>query len=96
MQFRRRKKMYFVRRKRGLGNLFVILLTSLLVMVGISIYVINMRLMPTYLEYAEVQTHKVASYVVNKAINSRTTTVLDVNEIIVDLPTESKDMITTK
>lgn len=96
MQFRRRRKMYFVKRKRGFGNILVILLTSLLVMVGFSIYVINMRLMPTYLEYAEVQTHKVASYVVNKAINSRTTTVLDVNDIIVDLPTEAKDSVTTK
>lgn len=88
--------MKFKKRKQKSKNLLTILLTSLALMVGITIYVINMRLMPTYLEYAEVQTQKVASYVVSQAINSRTSSVLDVNEIIVDLPTESTDMITTK
>ncbi len=46
----------------------------------------NSAIMPTYLQYAEVQTQKIASYVVSKAINSRTSSVLDVNDIIVDLP----------
>jgi sporulation protein YunB len=73
-----------------------LILVSLLLMVFLSIYVINMRLMPTYLDYAEVQTQKVASYVVSKAINSKTSSVLDVNDVIVDLPTQSDDMITTK
>ena len=65
-------------------------------MVFLSIYLVNMRLMPTYLDYAEVQTQKVASYVVSKAINSKTSSVLDVNDVIVDLPTNSDDMVTTK
>lgn len=52
--------------------------------------------MPTYLQYAEVQTTKIASHVVSKAINSRTSTVLDVNDIIEDLPSESDYMVTTK
>lgn len=69
---------------------------SIIIMVVISIYVVNARLMPTYLQYAEVQTQKVASYVVSKAINSKTSSVLDVNEIIVDIPTQSNDVITTK
>ncbi|WP_445326938.1 sporulation protein YunB [Solibacillus sp. FSL R7-0682] len=88
--------MHFVQPKKKWKNLITILLVSLVITVSISIYVINMRLMPIYLEYAEVQTHKVASYVVTKAINSRTSSVLDINEIIVDLPTQSDDMITTK
>ena len=52
--------------------------------------------MPTYLQYAEVQTYKMASYVVSKAINSRTSSVMNVNEIIVDIPSASNEMITTK
>lgn len=52
--------------------------------------------MPTYLQYAEVQTEKVASYVVSKAINSRTTGILDVNTIIEDEESESEGMLTTK
>ena len=89
----RRKKYKQKRRKK---NRLTLILTSLLLMVFISIYVINMRLMPTYLEYAEVQTRKVASYVVSQAINSKTSSILDVNDVIEDIPTQSDDMITTK
>lgn len=52
--------------------------------------------MPTYLQYAEVQTNKIASHVVSKAINSRTSNVLDVNDIIEELPQGSSEMVTTK
>lgn len=100
MRFRKRRwNSYAARRgaKRSkVKNAITLLIVSIIVMVFISIYVLNARLMPTYLDYAEVQTYKVASYVVSKAINSRTSSVLDVNDIIVDLPTQSDDMITTK
>jgi len=69
---------------------------SFVVAVIIFLYTLNARLMPTYLQYAEVQTFKIASHVVSKAINARTSTVLDVNEIIEDLPSESDYMLTTR
>lgn len=94
--FSRRKKMIFARSKPKKSNWLVLLAVSLSFMIAASIYFLNMRLMPTYLQYAEVQTEKIASYVVNKAVNSRTTSVLDVNDIIVDLPSEVDNMITTK
>ena len=50
--------------------------------------------MPTYLQYAEVQTEKIASYVVNKAISARTTDVLDVNDIIIETQ-QSDNRVTT-
>lgn len=96
MRFRKRKWKSYGRKKGKMHNAVTILIVSIIGMVFLSIYVINDRLMPTYLQYAEVQTHKVASYVVSKAINSRTSSVLDVNDVIVDLPTQSDDMITTK
>lgn len=67
-----------------------------MVAVILFLYTLNARLMPTYLQYAEVQTFKIASHVVSKAINARTSTVLDVNEIIEDLPSESDYMLTTR
>ncbi|MEK4230476.1 sporulation protein YunB [Solibacillus sp. FSL H8-0538] len=88
--------MRFNRVKRRKSNWAVLLFVSLLIMVVASLYIINIRLMPTYLQYAEVQTYKVASSVVSKAIDSRTSRVLNVNDIIVDLPSQSTDMITTK
>lgn len=95
MRFKRSRRMHF-RKKSSKKNFVTLLLMSIIIMVVISIYVVNARLMPTYLQYAEVQTQKVASYVVSKAINSKTSSVLDVNEIIVDIPTQSDDVITTK
>src|SRR5690606_34682812 len=75
---------------------FALFLMSFVVTVVLFLYLLNARLMPTYLDYAEVQTYKIASHVVSKAIHARTTSVLDVNEIIEDLPTESDYMLTTK
>ena len=95
MRFKKSRRMHF-RKKSSKKNFVTLLLMSIIIMVVISIYVVNARLMPTYLQYAEVQTQKVASYVVSKAINSKTSSVLDVNEIIVDIPTQSNDVITTK
>lgn len=80
----------------GRKNRLLIVFVSLFLTVGVLLYVINARIMPTYLQYAEVQTDKIASYVVNKAINSRTSGVLDVNTIIENLPPGSSDMITTR
>ena len=38
--------------------------------------------MPTFMDYAEVETNKIASYVISKAISSRTYNVLESNEVI--------------
>lgn len=86
---------YQPKRKRRLNH-FAFFLVSFVVTVVLFLYFLNSRLMPTYLDYAEVQTYKIASHVVSKAINARTSSVLDVNEIIEDLPTESDYMLTTK
>lgn len=78
------------------SNRFTLFIISFIVGVVLFLYILNARLMPTYLQYAEYQTNKIASHVVSKAINSRTSSVLDVNEIIEDLPSESDYMVTTK
>ncbi|MCP1145695.1 sporulation protein YunB [Lysinibacillus endophyticus] len=88
-------KFYYTKRRRK-ANRFALFIISFVVAVIIFLYTLNARLMPTYLQYAEVQTFKIASHVVSKAINARTSTVLDVNEIIEDLPSESDYMLTTR
>ncbi|MFJ8236814.1 sporulation protein YunB [Ureibacillus sp. NPDC094379] len=91
----KRMKFNYKRRSNKYNRLglFVMAIIATLVF---FLYFLNSRLMPVYLDYAEVQTTKIASHVVSKAINSRTSTVLDVNDIIEDLPTESDYMVTTK
>lgn len=45
-----------------------------------------MKLTPIYMDFAEMQSEKIASQVISSAINSRVANVLDVNDIIVNIP----------
>jgi len=84
------------KRKRRLSNRFTIFTMCFVIGIIAFLYILNDRLMPTYVDYAEFQANKIAAHVVNKAINARTSRVLDINEIIEDLPSESDYMVTTK
>lgn len=77
-------------------RLLPILVPTFFIAVFLFFYVVNMRLTPIYVQYAEVQTQRIASHVISKAINSRVATVLDVNDIIVDIPNESTGVVTWK
>lgn len=87
----RKNKFLNVQRK------LAIFLACFLLSVAGMFYWINVQLTPTYLQYAEVQTNKIASMVISKAINTRIANVLDVNDIIEHVPSESaSNMVTTK
>jgi sporulation protein YunB len=92
--YRKKKKLAFLNTQRKLA----IFLSCFILSVAGIFYWVNARLTPTFLQYAEVQTNKIASMVISKAINSRTTNVLDVNDIIEEVPSksDSKNMVTTK
>jgi sporulation protein YunB len=89
------KRGFYNERKKNRKNRLLIVLILIVVLTITFLIYLNNQLMPTYLDYAEVQTNKIASYVVSKAINARTTDVLDVNDIIVESPNES-DMVTIR
>ncbi|MFJ8458987.1 sporulation protein YunB [Lysinibacillus xylanilyticus] len=69
------------RKKGSRLNRLTLLIVCVIVGVFLFIFLLNERLMPTYLEYAEAQTNKIASYVVSNA----TTNVLDINDILVEV-----------
>lgn len=52
--------------------------------------------MPTFMQYAEVETNKIASYVISKAISSRTYNVLESNEVIESDGEKNQGMVDTK
>ena len=52
-------------------KLLPLLIPAFLIAIFLFIYFINARLTPIYIQYAEVQTQKIAAHVINKAINSR-------------------------
>lgn len=93
---RKRMKLRKYNRKSRNLNRLTILLVSFLLGILLFLYVLNERLKPTYLEYAEVQTTKIASYVVNEAISSRPSSVLDVNDIIEEVPAGSSETVTVR
>ncbi|MBE1556339.1 sporulation protein YunB [Sporosarcina limicola] len=74
-------------------RLLPLLLPGFLIAIALFFYFVNMRLTPIYVEYAEVQTKKIAAHVISKAINSRSSEVLDINEIIVTNPNEPAGMV---
>ncbi|WP_427108560.1 sporulation protein YunB [Lysinibacillus xylanilyticus] len=74
-------------------NRLTLLVVGTIIGVFLFIYYLNEQLMPTYLEYAAVQTGKIASSVVSKAIDSRTSSVMDVNDILVEVsPNNQADL----
>uniref|UniRef100_UPI00406D0E12 sporulation protein YunB n=1 Tax=Psychrobacillus sp. FSL H8-0483 TaxID=2921389 RepID=UPI00406D0E12 len=92
MFYRKKKRFSILTTQRKLA----IFLACFILSVAGVFYYVNVQLTPTYLRYAEVQTNKIASMVISKAINSRTANVLDVNDIIEEVPSDSANMVTTK
>lgn len=94
MKFQRpiRRKTVF----RWNRKLFPLILLSIVLAVIYLFYTVNQRLTPIYLEYAEVQTEKIASHVISEAITERISNVLDVNDIIMQVPIENSDQVTVK
>ncbi|KOS63899.1 sporulation protein YunB [Lysinibacillus sp. FJAT-14222] len=78
------------RKKGNKLNRLTLLIVSIVVGVILFIYFLNERLMPTYLQYAEVQTTKIASYVVSKATANN----LDINDVLVEVSPGSNSDLT--
>ncbi|MFJ8263329.1 sporulation protein YunB [Rummeliibacillus sp. NPDC094406] len=88
-----KKRKHLFARKRS--RLLPVVLISIVGCIVLLFYYINVQLMPTLMEYAEVETNKIASYVISKAINSRTTNVLESNEVI-ENGGDNQGMVDTK
>ena len=52
-------------------RLLPLLIPAFLIAIALSLYIVNMKLAPIYVRYAEVQTQKIAAHVINKAITSQ-------------------------
>lgn len=70
------------RSKRKKRTWLPLLIPAFLIAIPLSLYVVNEKLKPVYVQYAEVQTRKIAAHVINKAINSRPEGTIDSNRII--------------
>ena len=87
---RRRK----LRTRTGRRRLLPLLLPlSLVLMVALFVY-FNQRLAPALTDYAEVQTTKIASEVIAKALDTKAK--IDINEIIEYVPSDQSEVVTAK
>ncbi len=73
-----------------------LLIPALLITIAGSFYYLNIKLTPLYMRYAEVETRKIAAHVISQAIQSRSDSVLDVNDVLVNIPNDTKDTVTMK
>lgn len=78
------------RKRRWLPILF----PAFILTIAIFLYGVNAKLTPIYMNYAEVQTEKIAAHVITQAIKSRSTEMYNVNDIIENVPTDSPGMVT--
>ena len=84
-------------RKRSYArNWLRLIIPTIFIAVALFFYSVNKQLTPIYTQYAEKQTQKIASHVISQAINARSTSVYDINEIIENVPDETRDTVTTK
>ena len=65
------------------------IIPAILLSIFLSFYYLNMKLKPIYMNYAEVQTRKISAHVISQAIQSRSASVLDVNDVLVNIPNDS-------
>lgn len=73
------------RKRRFLPLLF----PALLLAIAIFFYSVNKSLTPVFVDYAEVQTEKIAAHVISKAINSRSEGVVDAGSVIENIVDET-------
>ncbi|KIL43697.1 sporulation protein YunB [Jeotgalibacillus campisalis] len=62
----------------------------------LALWTINVGIKPTLMNYAESQTKKIGALVISKAVNREIANIMDINEIIENVPTDSAEMVTTQ
>lgn len=87
----KRRSTFWKRRK-----LIPIIFLAVIAAVVYLFYFVNQRLTPIYISYAEVQTEKIANHVISEAITERISNVLDVNDVILHVPTENSEQVNVK
>lgn len=74
-------------------RLLPLLIPAFLIAIALSLYIVNMRLTPIYVRYAEAQTRIISAHVINKAITSQDLTFPSVEEMFPTSSNESTGVI---
>lgn len=71
------------RKRNNKINLLIIILIALIISIVVVFKFINKKLTPAILEYATVQTNKIATSVITKAVNNEVISQIDMNELFI-------------
>lgn len=74
-------RMKLKKRKKNKLNLIIIILILIIITVILLFKYINTKITPVFLEYAEYQSSKIATYVISKAIDREVTQNLDLEDL---------------
>ncbi|MGG1292177.1 sporulation protein YunB [Bacillus smithii] len=78
-----------------LRYVFVITFILFACFTALSLWLINAGIKPTLMSYAESETKKIASMVINNAINQKVANVMDINDIIEIVPNRDQSKSST-
>ncbi|MBM7580561.1 sporulation protein YunB [Jeotgalibacillus terrae] len=90
------RKRKFVIKPLSARSVWLLSVCLFCLMTVTGLVVINTGIKPTLMIYAESQTKKIGALVISKAVNKEIANVMDINEIIENVPTDSAEMVTTK
>ena len=77
------KKIKLKKQKKHNYNLLILIIILVLTSVILVFKYINAKIMPVFLEYAEYQASKIATYVISKAVNEEVSQNLDVEDLFI-------------
>lgn len=77
------KKIKLKKIKHPKLNLFILIIILIFVSIVLVFQYINQKIMPLFLEYAEFQASKIATYVISKAIDEEVSKNLDIEDLFI-------------
>ena len=77
------KKIKLKKQKKHNYNLLILIIILVLISVILVFKYINDKIMPVFLEYAEYQASKIATYVISKAVDEEVSQNLDVEDLFI-------------
>ena len=72
-----------LRRKHNKWNAIILIIVFVIISVVFLFKYINEKIMPVFLEYAEFQASKIATYVISKAVDEEVSQNLDLEDLFI-------------
>ena len=77
------KKIRLKKQRKNKYNLLILIIILVLISIILVFKYINTKIMPIFLEYAEYQASKIATYVISKAVDEEVSQNLDIDDLFI-------------